>query len=289
MICSTTGTRRRRGALAVLLLVAVVTSCRSSETGSSDGGGAEGPEAHLEHVHGLAVDAGDGALYAGSHHGLFRVTDEGIEGPIGGRVQDFMGFTVAGPGRFLASGHPGPGMDGPGSVGLIESTDAGRTWTTRSLAGEADFHALEYRHDTVYGLDSHTGSLMVSRDLETWQTRSTLPMADFAVSPADADTLVATTEAGPALSTDGGQTFWPVAGAPLVLLVSWADDGTLVAAAPDGTVYVGRDPSTLRRTGELGGQPEALYAEDASTLHAVVAGVVFTSTDAGATFERTTG
>ena len=45
---------------------------------------------------------------------------------------------------------------------------------------------------------------MVSTDMKTWETRAAVPMADFAVSPTDADTILATTEQGPALSTDGG-------------------------------------------------------------------------------------
>ncbi len=42
---------------------------------------------------------------------------------------DLMGFTVAGPGRYLASGHPGLHVDLPQPVGLIETTDGGVTWT----------------------------------------------------------------------------------------------------------------------------------------------------------------
>ena len=40
--------------------------------------------------------------------------------------------------------HPGESQVGPPSVGLIQSTDGGRSWTGLSLSGEADFHALEY-------------------------------------------------------------------------------------------------------------------------------------------------
>ncbi len=250
------------------------------------GGDDDGAAGQLEHVHGLGVDPADDALYAGSHFGLYRAPRDGaLEGPIADRVQDFMGFTVAGPGHFLASGHPGDRQDGPGSLGLIESTDDGKTWTSRSLAGEADFHALEYRHDTVYGFNSMTGQFMVSTDMKTWDTRSAVPMADFAISPGDADTILATTEQGPALSTDGGRTFQPVDGAPLLLLVSWADDGALVGVDPNGTVYVGSDgPTSLAKTGTLGGQPEAIEAENKITIYAAADDGLMASTDGGKTF-----
>ena len=41
-----------------------------------------------------------------------------------------MGFSVAGPGHIYASGHPGDGVDLPAPVGLMETRDAGATWTT---------------------------------------------------------------------------------------------------------------------------------------------------------------
>jgi hypothetical protein len=267
-------------AAVVVLLVVRVTGEETAES------------AHLEHVHGLGVDPADGALYAGSHHGLFRSTtaDGTIGGPVADRVQDFMGFTVAGPGHFLASGHPGAGQDGPGALGLLESTDAGQTWTSRSLASEADFHALEYRHDTVYGVDAMSGGLMVSTNMEDWETRSKVPIADFAVSPTDAATLVATTEKGPALSTDGGRTFNVIEGAPLLLLVSWTDDGSLFGVDPNGTVYTSTDgTSDFAEVGELRASPEALHAENRTTIYAAASGGLWASTDGGKTFDSYPG
>jgi hypothetical protein len=251
------------------------------------GGGAD----NLEHVHGVGVDPADGTLYAGSHYGLYRAPKDGtLDGPVADRVQDFMGFTVVGRGHFLASGHPGEDQDGPDSLGLIESTDAGQTWTTRSLAGEADFHALAYRHGTVYGFNGLTGEFMVSTGMENWETRSTVPMADFAVSPEDPDTILATTEQGPALSTDGGRTFEAVSGAAGLVFVSWAEDGTLVGVDPEGTVYVGEDgPSSLARAGTLEGQPQALEAQDATTIHAATGDGVVASDDGGRTFRPLRG
>ncbi|MET9799611.1 hypothetical protein [Streptomyces sp. NPDC006368] len=34
------------------------------------------------------------------------------------------------------------------NLGLIKSTDAGKSWQTTSLKGEADFHALEHAKGT---------------------------------------------------------------------------------------------------------------------------------------------
>jgi hypothetical protein len=262
----------------------VLPGCASADHGAD---GAGGGAADLAHVHGLGVDPGDGVLYAGTHHGLFRVTDDAVEGPVGGLVQDFMGFTVAGDGRFLASGHPGPGQPGPGALGLLESTDAGQTWETRSLAGEADFHALELRHGRTWGLNAMTGELVTSTDLRTWDTlaRPRTQTYDVAVSPHDADTLLLTTQEGPFLSTDGGASFAPMAGAAPVALVSWADDGTLVGVEAGGGVHVlPAESDAWESRGDLGAPPEAVHAVDAQTVYAAADGKLWRSTDGGATF-----
>ena len=94
-----------------------------SPSGSPEPAGAQPlPSAH---VHGVGINPGDGLVYLATHDGLFRYGPAGPERV--GAVNDLMGFTIAGPDHFYASGHPGPGSDLPNPVGLVESTDAGRT------------------------------------------------------------------------------------------------------------------------------------------------------------------
>lgn len=266
------------------LATAVVVSGCSSDADDRPAGG-EAPVA-MEHIHGLAVDPADGALYAGSHYGLFRVPEDGPPALVS-PVQDYMGFTIAGPGRFLASGHPGAEQDGPSSVGLIESTDGGETWESLSLSGEADFHSLEVADDTVFGLNSMTGELMVSENGREWETRSDAPLADIAVNPQDIAEVVATSQEGPVFSDDGGETFEPLTGAPLLVLVDWAADGTLVGVDPHGAIYASTDAGTSwEARGRLSGPPEALHVEDGQTIYAAASGVVWESNDGGNTFTQ---
>ena len=121
------------GALAILGIVA--TGCSAAQEPEAPEGTA-GPG--LAHVHGLGVDPADGMLLAASHYGVYRLPESGEPELVGAR-QDTMGFTVVGPRHFLGSGHPDPGdTDQSPHLGLIESTDAGQTWRSLSLAGEAD-------------------------------------------------------------------------------------------------------------------------------------------------------
>jgi photosystem II stability/assembly factor-like uncharacterized protein len=251
----------------------------------SGGSGSDTEQPTMAHIHGLGIDPADGTLYAGTHHGLFRIPKTGEPSLAGKHVQDFMGFAVVGKRHFLASGHPGPGQGGPPSVGLIESTDGGRSWKTLSLSGEADFHSLDSADGTIYGLNAHNGQLMASDDGRQWEVRSTTPMADFAADPAHPRTIVATTEEGPAISTDGGKSFTALDGAPLVALVDWAADGTLVGVAPDGTVYGGSDAGkSWKKRGRLAGPPEAIDVDNAHSIFAAANGKIWKSSDGGRTF-----
>ncbi len=243
-------------------------------------------------MHGLGINPADRALYAATHYGLFRVPDQGKAERIGDVVQDTMGFTVVGPDHFLASGHPDlsderlnvPGK--PPLLGLIESTDAGRTWDPVSLLGEADFHSLVAAHDQIYGYDSTTGRLMVSADGKQWETRSQARMGDFAVDPLDADHLVAMTEQGLAETSDGGRT-WQQLDGPQLVLLSWDERQGLWGVTPEGQTYR-RTEQTWEPGGALPGPPQALLVTGDDLYAAVSEGEstgIYVSTDGGQTWE----
>ena len=135
-------------------------------------------EPGVVHVHGLGVDPGDGVLYAATHSGLFRIPEQGKAARVANRVQDTMGFSIVGPGRFIGSGHPDFREDDvrPPLLGLIESDDAGETWERLSLHGEADFHALAAAHPAqrrlVRGQQAEQGPGVVDLDRAGDQARA---------------------------------------------------------------------------------------------------------------------
>jgi photosystem II stability/assembly factor-like uncharacterized protein len=271
------GRRRLIGAAVVAPLV--LAGCGTGATAGDHHGG----DVTLEHVHGLDVDPADGALYAGTHYGLVRISPDGELTRIADRVQDFMGFTVVGPEHYLASGHPGAGQDAPGNLGLIESTDGGQTWETLSLAGEADFHALDAVDGGIYGYSG--GRLLVSEDGVEWADRGEMRIADLAADPTDPQRVLATTEAGLVVSENAGKDFTAVADAPLLLLVDIAaDGGSTAGVAPDGVVFFSTDGGrTWAERGNVDGAPAALTA-DGEKIYVALGGAVLASTDGGTTF-----
>ncbi len=284
---SRSGSQRRPALLAVtaaLVVAAVVGGIVVIGNDETDPATASGAPFGMAHVHGLGIDPQDGALLAGTHYGAFRVAGDGSVAQVG-PTQDFMGFTVAGADRYLASGHPGADQaDAPPNLGLIESVDGGESWSSLSLLGEADFHTLEARHDRVYG---HAGGrLMVSQDNTTWDERASIALADLAISPDDPDTVLATTEQGLSVSTDGGETFSSVPAAPVMVLVTWTEEGAIVGVDPQGAVHVSGDGGTSwERRGTAAGQPAALAAAAEAVYVATADGRIVESADGGRTFD----
>jgi hypothetical protein len=280
------------------LAVATLASSALLIAACSDGTRADGPEpgtpsGHSEHaalpathVHGVTRDPGTGSLLLATHEGLFRYGQKGPE-RVGPSI-DLMGFTIAGANHYYASGHPNVVRELPQPMGLIESTDGGKTWKVLSRGGESDFHALAKAGDTVVAFD---GQLRRTTDGHTWATAS-IPAAPRALASDPTGTRVlATTERGLLASTDRGATWAPAAGAPLLLLVAWADKQTVVGVAPDGTVAISGDAAkSWRTTGKTEPAPQAMSASMTTSgleILIVTERGVLASMD-GATFTDTT-
>jgi len=294
---------RRRGAQLALTVAAVIAVGALVWVGmrvaDRDGDpslrmGADDPG--VSHVHGLGINPADGSLIVATHNGSFRIADDRDTAErIGDSFQDTMGFTVAGPDHFLGSGHPDvPAMRAgqPTQLGLIESTDAGKTWTILSLGGAADFHGLADAHDQVYGWDAGTGRFMVSTDKRKWETRSTVDLYSFAVDPDDADHIIGgqpdgLLPGGLTESADGGRT-WTEAEGPDLVVVSWDADAGLWGAERGGAVWH-RSTSGWERAGEVPGASQAFLAT-ADALYAAVHDAddrtaIYRSTDDGRTWD----
>lgn len=238
----------------------------------------------FEHVHGLG--AAEGTLYVATHNGLFRVP-RGSRKPrlVGDTRKDVMGFSVISADRFVGSGHPGRGEDLPPALGLIESSDAGKTWKSLSLAGEADLHVLRSAGERVYAFDGAQGFLASGNGGRSWDKRQTpAAMFDLAVDPQDRDRLVAATEAGLLASSNGGRAWRPV-NQQLAGLLAWPERGTLFLVDQSGQLQRSSDGGrTFSAAGSVGGQPGAFTAQEGDLYVALSDSTVRRSTDGGASW-----
>jgi hypothetical protein len=243
-----------------------------------------GMEDSFGHIHGLALDPETEDLLVATHYGLFEFGGEQPEQV--SPTKDFMGFAVAGPGHYYASGHPGQGSDLPDPMGLIESTDGGETWQEVSRQGESDFHAMATSSEGIIGFD---GALRVTPDGEEWtEVDTNLHVAHLSASP-ESPVALATTEEGVQRSTDGGLTWERVDDGPVLLLTAFADTEDAVGVTPEGAVYLSTDAgSSWAPTGGTTAQPVAITAttdeEENLQIWVATQDGLKTSDDGGETF-----
>lgn len=233
------------------------------------------------HVHGIAVNPADQHVYLATHDGLFRYDNTGPTRV--GPVIDLMGFTVAGPDHFYASGHPAIGTDLPDPVGLIASTDAGRTWTPLSRQGQSDFHALTTSPAGIIGYD---GEMWRTENTTAWD-ELTIPSPPLSMAGSTTGPVVLTTNpAGLLRSPDNGNSWTVVPDAPSLAVVT-IDAATAVGVSADGTVHLSQDSGLTWTPRGRTDKPQAITATtDADGLRILVATTqnVMQSTDGGHTF-----
>ena len=223
---------------------------------------AQAEEERVAHVHGLGVDPGDRSLYIATHTGLFRAAAGSNRAQrVGDSYQDTMGFTVVGPRRFLGSGHPDARTGEPPLLGLIESTDAGKSWRPVALSGEADFHVLRTSGSTVYGFDATTRRLLVRAGGRWSELRFPgAAVVDLVTHPSDPDELVLMSDRGLYRSSNFGRRWQRLAasGPGLILRDS---RGRLILLRDDGSVERSSNGRRWRVVGHVDGQPAAAVAD----------------------------
>ena len=182
----------------------------------------------VHHIHGLAVDRQDPEIVlVATHTGLVRLRPKAAPEWIGEHRFDLMGFTAhpTEPSRVYASGHPDMqtyAREKVGNLGLLVSSDGGRTWESVALKGRADFHALTFSPRDGgqllgWSVAGQPGLYRIST--RTWETER-LPAQGLSkvwalsASPDAVGPLLAGTNAGLRASRDGGSTWGPVDGIP---------------------------------------------------------------------------
>jgi photosystem II stability/assembly factor-like uncharacterized protein len=173
----------------------------------------------------------------------------------------------------------------PQPVGLLLSTDSGKTWKKLGLQGEVDFHLLETAGADMYGVDSGSGNLLYSSNAgKKWTSRGKNLMSDIAVNPGKVGSALALRD-GKLISTQNSFTKMRAVDSALTFSsIDWLSDILLATSG-----------KSLYRSGDLGltwkkmsDFPEATSTvTQSSKIIAVVAGnSIYKSTDGGKTFKK---
>ena len=274
-----------------LALLALLAGCGNSDIQANTSGSTNGQitqaDSEFGGVHNLLI-TDDGIMF-GTHQGVWLQRKSQDPVPVGDSRFDAMGLTKHA-GGLVASGHPDSTEEQVGNIGLRGSTDQGRTWTSISLTGQVDFHRLVSSGQMILGLSATDGALLASNDSgKNWEALPNPNLFDLALDPSNSSNVVGTTETGPIRSTDGGATFTPIPGAPLLALLSW-DTARLVGVTPDGLIYESLDKgATWSKIASVPSQVRAIAAKGEEI--AVLAGPdLYYSSDAGRNFTiRITG
>jgi len=237
------------------------------------------------HIHGLSVNGETGQVLLATHDGLYDMSKKPAVKV--GPANDLMGFTPGmDQGVFYASGHPVQDSALPGPLGLIKTSDGGKTWEQLSRQRESDFHALA---TTKSGIVAFDGTLRTSPDGKSWKTVVAGFMPAVLAGNPYSDTVLATTREGVQRSTDAGATWALDKSAPIIQFAAFASAKEAVGVAPDGTVYYSADAGTTwKRTGKITGEVQALAATEGADgnpwIWAATSAGLVVSTDGGATF-----
>jgi len=271
----------------LVLLAAAVLLAGCGGEGSSSGTPAADlavpwvdPDGDPPYIGSLSVNPGDGSLMMGTNTGLFEIPKAGgkpakvtgrLKTPDGeGAVSESLVAEFTGPDELLASGHPSGDSTLPPALGLIRSSDAGRTWESVSELGTSDFHALSISGDVLVAPLYGQAQILLSRDAgKTFEPRvAPMALVDLAADPGDPERWAATSESGIFVSVDEGRTWRQRDPTPNVRL-AWRAPGELYRIDPGGPVKVSADGGeTWQDRGSTGGEPQALAAGPDGALYA---------------------
>ena len=258
--------------LTVFLVLALLTPSAAFGSGESIGS--------LSHIHNVKVFGKK--IYLGTHAGLYEYVDAKTVSKVSPEIFDVMGLTIDGK-RIYASGHPGPGSKLPEPVGLLLSSNGGKTWKKVSLQGKVDFHLLEAYQQELYGADSQSGELMYSNNYgKKWVSLGKNQLSEVAINPQKNRSALAIKDGKLFMTQDNFTSMVELKVDIQLSQIEW-NSQQLVASAGKNLYQSLNGGKTWKRLYSFKGTI-GILAHSTELLVAVVGNEVWRSTDGGRSF-----
>ncbi|WP_291212519.1 F510_1955 family glycosylhydrolase [Hydrogenophaga sp.] len=244
-----------------------------------------------------------GLVYSADGRQLIITSDQGLAIHSGGRWSTAAGAAhefkslAASRDALISSGHPAPESNIADPMGLIKSTDGGKTWRKLGLHGESDFHTLaaSLRVNVVYASNRQPNSRMGRTGIHytldngvRWRRAEAKglggPIHQLAAHPSDPRMVAAASDAGLYFSRNHADTFHRLGDPGFVLAVSFDVDGEHVWFSG----YSAEKPSLrrIRLTSGATADDVALPLEDDDAVARIAQNPVRSTEIAIATFKR---
>ena len=263
----------------IVLLASITIAAGCSTKGNS---------VSLMHIHGLGYSHDGKQIMIPAHDGMVSYS-EGKWSTTDGKKHDYMGFNIVDNG-FYSSGHPAVNSGLSNPLGIVKSTDNGKTLQMLDLAGVEDFHgmAVGYKSHAIYVYNSKPNARLTSVGLnytldetKTWKKSEMKGLNDepltMAAHPTDAAIIAVGTKNGLFLSKDYGNHFDT---APMKSLF------TALAFGINGDLWIGTPNSLVRLTGDVVNQIKIPSLDQDDSLAYIAQNPVNDKEIAFATFKK---
>ncbi|MFZ3580134.1 F510_1955 family glycosylhydrolase [Virgibacillus sp. DJP39] len=194
------------------------------------------------HIHGLGYTNDGEEIYVPAHDGLRVYKDGTWTIPTEGSKHDYMGFNMFKDG-FYSSGHPAPNSDLANPLGIVKSTNKGKTIEKLALYKEIDFHgmAVGYKTEEIYVFNPTKNSQMdqpgfyySTDEAKTWEQSKLAGIEGQAIAlaahPTKKGVVTVGTNQGIFLSEDHGNNFEKLSITGSVSAVSFGHQNNLLVA-----------------------------------------------------------
>ncbi|MBA4535913.1 hypothetical protein H1Z61_01845 [Bacillus aquiflavi] len=203
----------------------------------------------IDHIHGIGYSGDGDSLIIASPKGI-KIFTEGHWLETNQYFHDYMGFQTTKDG-FYASGHPEEGSSLRNPLGLVKSTDLGKSLQTLAFYGESDLHfiATSFYDKTIYILNEepnsklNTGVYYTENDGRYWKkcefngfNSNTFGM--MAVHPSIGSTVAIATKNGIYFSIDNGNTFKQLFDSTMVTAIAFSETKLYFSTVENNKIYL---------------------------------------------------